>query len=240
MEIAKDGKSLVATYTDMPTIVFNAIKNKLYRSRSIEIEDQLRDGKLMNNVLTAVALLGSEIPAVETLGDLGKFLMSKDENLDSYKIDYERDTSITKSNQLCFSMNIKKEASIMTDEEIKAMQAELAASNLKNAKLETENVTLNGSVKEFTKSNEDREALAKVAKVTDSRKVVTEFFEAAVKDEHITVAQRETFSKLLGVEDDEKVISIDIKDVENDSRHIGICCHQRLTIFRNFKRVDPT
>lgn len=208
---------LYATYTDMPSIVFNAIKKKLYRSRSIEIEDQLRDGKKVNTVLTAVALLGSELPAVESLDDLGKYLASKDydkNDLKKYKIDCSRDTSITHSNQLSFKIDINKEGSVMTPEEEAKLRDELTKSKLENASLVKDKADLESTNAKFSKDNADREEETKKALITEKRTGIKALLEIAVKDEVITPAQRETFSKLLGVDDDVKVIAIELDSVK--------------------------
>lgn len=204
---------VLATYTDMPTIVFNAIKSKLYRTRSIELEDIKKGGEVFSNVLTAVALLGSDLPRVTTLRDLDKYLMSKDIDFNSYKIDQHRDTSITVSDRVCFSINLKEDLG-MTPEEIKKLQHDLAAANLKAANLESANVTLTTANTQFSADNTAREENAVKEEVKTKRKSITSLFETAVKDEVITPAQRETFSKLLGVDDDTKVISIELEQVK--------------------------
>jgi hypothetical protein len=212
-------KKVFATYSDMPTIVFNAIKRKLYRTRSIELETLVKGGKLFKHVLTAVALLGSELPRVTNLRDLDKYLMSKDsgftdDEYDNYKVASDRDTSITVKEQICFSININKKVSTMTPEEEAKLRADLAAANLKTTQLETDNVKLTGEKDAFSKTITDREATDKVEAVKVKRGEVVELFETAVKAEVITPAQRESFSKLLGVDDDVKVVSIELEDVK--------------------------
>lgn len=208
-----------ATYTDMPSIVFRAIKSKAYRTRSIELESMVKDGKLFKYVLTAVALLGSDLPRVNNLRDLDKYLMSKDahgtdEDYAVYKVDLGRDTSITVSDQICFSINTIKKVDVMTPEEIAEMLKKNSALELANAKLTTTNVTLTGEKETFSKKIEDRDTADKATAVASKRNDIKEVFEIAVKAEVITPAQRESFSKLLGVDDDTKVINVSIDDVK--------------------------
>lgn len=71
------GDKLFAVAMDVPTVVMNAIKSKLYRKVSIELDiDVQHKGKFYRYVLSGVALLGAEIPAVNVLADLDKYLMA--------------------------------------------------------------------------------------------------------------------------------------------------------------------
>ena len=59
------GQKLVASFTDVPAVVYKAIRQGLYRRISSELW-QAEDGF----ILKAVALLGADLPAVDTLEDL--------------------------------------------------------------------------------------------------------------------------------------------------------------------------
>lgn len=66
---------LIASIKDIPKIVFEAIKRKLYRRVSSELYQGFKaQGKNYNYVLRAVALLGASVPAVSTLKDLTAYL----------------------------------------------------------------------------------------------------------------------------------------------------------------------
>ena len=72
------GKKLLADLSDVPEIVYNAIKKKLYTRVSSEIlwgVKHNQSGKQYGKVLTGVALIGASnnIPAVRTLADLSVF-----------------------------------------------------------------------------------------------------------------------------------------------------------------------
>ena len=61
----------------LPTVVFNAVKNGLYRNVSIELLKGIeRNGNSFPWVLDAVALLGADTPAVRGLKDLQALTMS--------------------------------------------------------------------------------------------------------------------------------------------------------------------
>ena len=70
------GNKIVATLTDVPQIVYDAIKAGRYKRVSSEIywNYKSKAGKTYNYVLKAVALLGADIPAVSDLNDLTAYL----------------------------------------------------------------------------------------------------------------------------------------------------------------------
>lgn len=70
-----EGEKLFATMTDVPDIVAEAIEKKLYKNVSIEaLFDVEHKGVQYGTVLTAVALLGADMPAVNTLNDLKTYM----------------------------------------------------------------------------------------------------------------------------------------------------------------------
>ena len=73
----RDGQTLFADFVGLPTVVFNAVKNGLYRNVSIELLKGIeRNGNSFPWVLDAVALLGADTPAVRGLKDLQALTMS--------------------------------------------------------------------------------------------------------------------------------------------------------------------
>jgi len=66
------GKTLVGDLMAVPSKLADLIRSGAYRSRSVEIRPEFDgpDGKTYENVLTGVALLGGEIPAVKDLDDV--------------------------------------------------------------------------------------------------------------------------------------------------------------------------
>jgi hypothetical protein len=73
--LRREGSKLVADFIDMPDLVYEAIKDKLYNTVSSEIYwDFERAGKKFKRALKAVALLGADIPAVANLRPLHEML----------------------------------------------------------------------------------------------------------------------------------------------------------------------
>lgn len=67
------GNKVVASFRDVPKVVKDLITKKAYKRVSAEIYPKYKDptsGKIYKNVLRAVAFLGGDIPAVETLSDI--------------------------------------------------------------------------------------------------------------------------------------------------------------------------
>lgn len=82
--LRKVGKQLVADFVDVPRIIKEAIAKRLYRAVSIELLLGVsHNGKSYNHVLDAVALLGADQPAVNTLPDLQAYLASRNAKFES-------------------------------------------------------------------------------------------------------------------------------------------------------------
>ncbi|MDH4120436.1 MAG: hypothetical protein OEV94_01850 [Deltaproteobacteria bacterium] len=69
------GDKLMASFTHMPEVVWQAISQGRYRRVSAEIYTQVRqNGQSLGKALKAVALLGADLPAVTNLQDLAVYL----------------------------------------------------------------------------------------------------------------------------------------------------------------------
>ena len=65
------GKKLLGDFVDIPEKIYELIKKKAYRKVSIELcSGYSFDDKTYPYLLTAVALLGSDLPAVKTISDI--------------------------------------------------------------------------------------------------------------------------------------------------------------------------
>ncbi|MEK7112899.1 MAG: phage protease [Patescibacteria group bacterium] len=80
------GDKLVATLSDVPRKIYELIKNRAYKRKSAEIYPSFKasDGKIYRPVLRAVAILGQDIPAVTTIGDI--HALYKDKGNQKFKI----------------------------------------------------------------------------------------------------------------------------------------------------------
>ena len=74
-DIWVEGSKLLARFTDVPAVIQEAVRKKLYRTVSVELLlGAEHKGKKYRNVLDAVAILGADQPAVNVLKDLSAYL----------------------------------------------------------------------------------------------------------------------------------------------------------------------
>jgi hypothetical protein len=208
-EVNAEGK-LMLTAEDVPDLVAKAIKRNLYRKISIELDREVEfKGKNYRYVLSGVALLGADLPAVNTLADLKHYLPA-----DKPALAASRRAVFT-----AIEVGTTNEDTKVTKEEIEALikqsvtgavaplQVQLTAVTAENERLKSENA-------KFARDKEDGEKTQKAERVKLARAKLTELMEAAVKQSVITPGQREMFTKNFGINDDERVVQIDAKDFE--------------------------
>lgn len=199
---------LVADFDHVPDIVNNAIKNRLYNSVSIELDIGVEyKGDKFKNVLSGVALLGADLPAVNTLEDLSAFVPE----------------SFSRFKRMTFSA-ITQEINNMPDDkvnaEIEALKAQLKEQAETKARFERENAELRA------KQAETEEAHKKAAFSAAKAKVVSDL-EDLVKSEVITPAQREDFTSKITETSIEHVA--DVVSVLGNSKHFSKSTEQAET-----------
>lgn len=87
------GNKIIATFKDVPKVVKDLIDKRAYKRVSAEIYPKYKnpaDGKIYNNVLRAVAFLGAETPAIETLSDIAKLYSLDTQDFKVYTFDMEK------------------------------------------------------------------------------------------------------------------------------------------------------
>ena len=76
--IRREGSKLMADIMDIPQKVYEAIKDRRYDQRSVEIYENLkRNGKEWPRAIKALALLGADIPAVSDLKPLSEIALAE-------------------------------------------------------------------------------------------------------------------------------------------------------------------
>lgn len=207
-KVYKKGNKLLADFVDMPKTIYEAIKNRLYNAISIELLFNVdHDGTKYNHVLDAVALLGADHPAVNTLADLDKLLATRAEFSGGRRIIFETQAGKRKKiKEEEFEMDEKQVEKLIAtalkplEDSNKALAEELKAEKVKTEMFEKEKV-------EFVRKEEEKAVVL-------SRKIVTDILNEAVRDNRMTPAVRETYSKQIGLDDDKKVIDIDVDQVK--------------------------
>lgn len=199
------GNKLMADFENVPEIVAKAMMAKLYRTVSIELSIEVNyKGQHYPFVVDGVALLGADLPAVNTLKDLEAF-MARDAAQFSVGrrasfaavVGDKKETEMDKDIQAAIEKGVA-EASAKIEAAVTAKFAQ------KQTETQTALDAANARVAAFEKKEHD-------AKVGTARARVVAVFEGLVKGEVIKAAQRESFSKLLGVDDDARVVNIDVE-----------------------------
>jgi uncharacterized membrane protein len=211
--VFREGQKLYADFVDMPRSVFEAVKNKLYRTVSIELLfDVDHKGKRFGHVLDAVALLGADHPAVNTLADLDALLATR--------------TSFSGGQRLCFETiagkhvkRLAKEDNEMDEKVVKQMIAEAISEAVKPHIAQVEALTkerddFKRKAEDAEKEQADFKADQRKQKIVAARKIVTDTLDTAVRDKRMTPAMRETYAAQIGVDSDDRVLEIDVEQVK--------------------------
>lgn len=195
------GDKLMAHFTNVPAIVKKAFDAKLYRHVSVELDvDVEHRGKKYKYVLSAVALLGADIPAVNTLNDLTHYLDGGERLAASRREMF----SAIKGDR----SNSNEETEMNKEELEQAIKAAIAPLEDKVAKFSTENATLK-SENEALKASQAKQAEQESAnKLKMHREVLNGKLESAVKSGILTPAQREGALRFMRIADDKAVLDV--------------------------------
>lgn len=192
--IWKDGGKLFADFVNMPTVVYNAIKNHLYKFVSVELlKDAERNGSRYPWVLSGVALLGADLPAVGGLKDLTALTMAEAGLRFGTKVAFRHAGN-----------NLTGDSSNMEDDTV---LEELAALRAKVVTLSTENETV-----KLERDNAKAEQLKEKAKAV--KESVELRFEQAIEAKKLKPVSRELFFKWTFPKEDAAVAAFDLKDAE--------------------------
>ncbi len=214
-----EGNKLMAKLVDLPDVVFSAISNKLYKKVSIELEVSVNHkDDFYPFVLSGVALLGADIPAVNTLADLTAY-MSREE------MTFKKRMAFT-----AIKNEVNKEGFKMpTQEEFDALQAKLNAANAVNNDHEKSKIEFAKSKAESDIEFEKLKSEAKVAK-DEAEKVkfaaekvsFTDKLESLVKSNAITPAQREQFTKDFDTNKDQVTYAVNAMSIGTSDKGLNI------------------
>jgi hypothetical protein len=210
--VYREGKKLLADFVDMPKVVIDAVKKKLYRTVSVELLFNVDNGgKKFNHVLDAVALLGADQPAVNSLADLNELLATRTSFEGGHRVFFET----VNGNNANIETHIDDEDYEMDKKEVN----ELIASALKpletaNDDLRKENEDLKKQVNQNASDKADFERQQRKDKVDAARTEIKSILDDAVKSNSMTPALRESYSRQIGLDDDDRVLDIKIEDVK--------------------------
>lgn len=196
-----EGKKLFGKFVDMPEVVLSAIEKRRYKKVSVELDVNVSyKGHKFKNVLSGVALLGADLPAVNVLKDLTAYMSSN--------------RSLSFGRRLLFTA-INSERNMGAT--VEQLEAQLAAEKLEREKdklkFKADADASNRELDTLKKDNEDRKTNELKEKIECKRKILKVKLEDAVKDERITPAQRDSYTKVLKVDTDE-VTEVSIEDLD--------------------------
>lgn len=184
-----EGGKILADFTDLPSVVYDAIQKGLYKFVSVELSrDVNTSGGLRRWALDAVALLGADIPAVGTLKDLQALTMSAKGGL--------RPAAMFTLTQAGKSGGRKT----MDEKEVAELRVKFAA-------LEADNLRLKTAADAAEKAAQDE-------RVKAHREKLVAKFDAAVKAERILPAAQHKFTKSRWFTDDVEVLKITAEEVD--------------------------
>lgn len=184
-----DGQKLFAHFKGIPKVVFDAIDKELFKNVSIEaLFDVTHKGQNYGTVLTAVALLGVEMPAVNTLSDLKAFMTAK--NLSFSKLaTFSKKPTVNDERNGIMPMTTEEQAEFnRLTAENKALNKINVDSATKFATESAEHAALKTTVDTMKKEGKDKEFAA-------AKQSVTEDLEALVKAKKVTPAKRDELLK---------------------------------------------
>lgn len=194
--IWREGKKLKADFSDVPGVLWDAIKAGRYKFISVELLRDVNAGtRVVPLVLDAVALLGADVPAVGTLNDLQALTMSARHTEYAERLSFTQ--SLTKGDE-------KHMAEDNTDlkAQLEEMQRQLALANAKATQNEEKYTRLDADVKK--------------KEVEQHRTAIKNMLEDAVRDKRIQSSARERFMRRFRIDtDDAGVMLIPLSDVES-------------------------
>lgn len=183
------GNKLVADFIDIPKKVAELIENKAYNKVSSEIYWNIKiGGKLYKKMLSAVALLGANTPAVSSLNDILSLYGFKPESLKVYAENQKED------NIKLYEINFDEEKKMEEkNNEIKKMEEETKKMEEKIKKLELENKELKTSQEEIKK---EKNSLEEKIEMAEREKAIA----ALEKENLVTPSMKPYVNELLGAE----------------------------------------
>lgn len=166
-KVYRSGKKLLADFVNIPSKIFELIKNKAYNRVSSEIFVNFKsEGKTYPYALKAVALLGGETPAVHTLNDIlalySKSIGEKSEvepeaeNLKAYEMELDPSTQVNPSEEEINMATIEElnRQNIKFEAEVKSLEAENAELTKELEQSEKKFKEIEAEVKEYKEKHE--------------------------------------------------------------------------------------
>lgn len=198
--VYRKGRTLLADF-DVPMKVYNALKEKMLKFVSVELLKNVQSGnRQIPYVLDAVALLGSDQPAVGVLKEMQASIAA-------------RRTPMRAGGRLTLTAgnrtDIKEVKKGMTDDEIKALVTASVKPLQDQLKVATDALTAANTAREAA----EKETKAQAVKF--KRDQINSRFNSAIEAKTLEPAKRESFVKLTKYDkDDASVMSLELSEVD--------------------------
>lgn len=214
------GSKLMAKFEHVPKIVAEAIKSKLYRTKSVELDMGVEyKGDYYFWVLSGVALLGADIPAVNTLNDLGA-LMSKT----SDTLHFKKRMAFTAINDES-EIRRKAMADPTLQQELDTLKAQFAALKADHDKLIETNRTLEQKIAEQKVEFKVLQDAEKHRKELQERGDLEKNLDQMVKDGKLAPFSRDEWMRDYDTATDKKSILFAVdklkKTIESNPAYFG-------------------
>ena len=187
IRLNNDTQKLEAVFDITSPVVMQAMYKQMYRTVSVEMyEDVQYKGKDFKFVITAVALLGADLPAVNNLNDLTKYF--------SNSLNFANtgdDCGFVKDRKFTFNLNHE----VKNMDELKELKQQFAELQSKFSTVEASNKELEEKNKTLVAEKEANEAKQKAEKFKADKEKLEADCEQLVKDETILPAKRESLIK---------------------------------------------
>lgn len=202
-KIWREGGKLMAKFTDMPEIVMKAMKKKLYRKVSIELDVDVKHGTdKYDYVLSGVALLGADIPAVNVLADLHAY-MSKGAS------------PLTFTNERLVLSSFSNTGGDPAMDNVDDLKKEVARLSVELAQEKAKSGLLLVEKENFSRRETEREESEKRNKLAALRKEINEWCETTIKSGLMLPAQREMFKVAICFDDDKRLLDANIEGTKS-------------------------
>lgn len=201
------GNKLMAKFIDIPETVYSAIKNKLYRHVSVELDIGVEHkGNYYSWVLSGVALLGADIPAVNTLADLTTYMHSN--------LSYERKAVFTAVN---VNKPYRSDNNMASEQELETLRKTIAAKDKEIDSLIASNTALKTEVSQIRADMTARDAADAHQRKINARANLLAELDGMVKEKKINPAMRDDFMRdydACETENDTKVIVFTVEKMK--------------------------
>lgn len=201
-------KKLMATFTDIPEVLRSAIEKRMYRHVSVELDcDVTHMGSKYKYVLSAVAILGADAPAVNTLADLATYLNAGSRLEASRRVTFTAIEGDNKNNN---------EDEEMTKEELEqAISAALGPVKSDLAKFTAENSALKSENAALLEKQTAQLKMQAAEKAKSHAEMLTGKLEAAVKAGQILPAQRDGAIRFMRLDDLDQAVTVTAEQLDD-------------------------